>query len=286
MATDAVITMKDVKFQRSGPKALSLQADKFNATGEISADTGNFRKGLLIQGKSIEEFIQDTIGKMDTKVIQDAIEKMDTHIVCEKGWAGFLCHQDEIDCVKDACNNHGNCTEGKAGTGEYSCACDPGYLGKTCDKKCDTAKPGYYYGLPNCGVKPCNNAKTGEFYTSSGFTNPAGCAVRKCTNAEVGEYYTGAAPVTSSICPVTSCDKASIGYYLVEASGCGAKPCDNGGKSGFFYTSDGGVTNNCKTSSCTNAKAGEKYTGIHRSSNKCPTASCGATPKVRAPYKN
>ena len=125
MADAASIRMKDVKLVRTGAKALSLQADAFDTSGMVSADTGNFRKGLAVKGKSIEDLIKDTI------------EGMNTHIVCGKGWDGFLCQQDEIDCLEDTCNKRGKCNEGKAGTGEYTCACDPGYAGLNCEKKCE-----------------------------------------------------------------------------------------------------------------------------------------------------
>lgn len=99
----------------------------------------------------------------------------------------------------------------------------------------------------NCGVSPCN----GQEYSSS-----------YCSCPDAGTYQSG---VNCVSCSGGSC---GVGQYL---SGCGGttggtcNDCSNAA-SGYYYTSNGGLSNNCGTAPCSACSAGKTLSGCTRTS--------------------
>jgi len=192
---NAIVQLKDATFKRTGVKTLQLDANAFDTTGEISADTCVCRKGLYLGDADIKSLVLDVMKA--------------SNFVCKEGYTGQLCDT-PLKCTGNnadapsngkvsltAENNHGSvatfsCNDGFEYSGDASIKCVAGTAdaawpkpskAPTCTAvKCSIANSNTKAGT-DCA---CNDGFSGTI-TWKGTTPSGTCTAAACKIANSNE---------------------------------------------------------------------------------------------------
>ena len=140
--------------------------------------------------------------------------------------------------------------------GKYLNQCNSTSIGSCIP--CTNATVGMYWVTSGrmsdtCKEEPCiNPLSSGEFYSSHGGTHAAGCVIANCTTSDITypEY-----------CNITCENNCGIGMYRSNCTNSSTGMCISCSITGIgkWFSSGGGLEDECEERNCTNAKSNQYY---------------------------